>query len=171
MRRDAKPHGPLTEAQRRLVADNHNLIYGFAHKRRLSVDDWYDILAATLCRAAQSYDPARGAFSTWFYNLAGFAVQKEFARLSRDPCGRRPVSLEMLAAHEQEPAYTEPGFAEVEAEERCERVRERIGVVDRAIMDALAAGMQQAEIARIMGVSRAAISRRVKRIRRKEKHE
>lgn len=161
----------MTDTQRDLAQKNHNLIYGYAHRHRLSVDNWYDVLALALCRAAQSYDPARGAFSTWFYNLAGFAVQKEFARTGRHPGAGRPVSLEKLVDREQEPTYTEHGFAEIEAADRCERVRACLEGADRAVMDALAAGLTQSEVARMMGVSRSAINRRVKRIRRKEKHE
>ncbi len=58
---------PLTLAQQQLVEDNHQLIYGYAYANGLKVDDWYDVLAIALCRAAQLYDESKGAFSTLAY--------------------------------------------------------------------------------------------------------
>lgn len=71
---------PLTEEQRKLVADNHNLIYGYANLHGLQIDDinrikdnysshedWYGALATGLCYAAQSWDKTKGAFSNWAY--------------------------------------------------------------------------------------------------------
>lgn len=54
----------LTEEQKKLVSDNHNLIYKYAHKHNLSVEDYYDLLAIGLCKAAQIYNPDKGELST-----------------------------------------------------------------------------------------------------------
>ena len=60
---------PLTKDQRQLAADNHKLIYGYAYKNDLDLDEYYDILAIGLCLAAQGYDPTKGsAFSTYAYS-------------------------------------------------------------------------------------------------------
>lgn len=59
----------LTEEQRQLVSDNHNLIYAYAHKMNLDLDEYYDLLAIGLCLAACSYDPSKGTtFSTYAYS-------------------------------------------------------------------------------------------------------
>lgn len=58
---------PLNEKQKRLVAENHNLIYGYALQKNLPIDDYYDILAIGLCKAAKAYDGCKGEFSTVAY--------------------------------------------------------------------------------------------------------
>lgn len=61
----------LNDAQRKLVEDNHNLIYSFLNSRHLSLDateDWYGTAAIGLCKAALNFDESRGAkFATLAY--------------------------------------------------------------------------------------------------------
>ena len=57
----------LTTEQQLLVEENHNLIYDFANKRNLIIDEYYDILAIGLCKAAPNYDINKGKFSTLAY--------------------------------------------------------------------------------------------------------
>lgn len=58
----------LTDDQRQLVAENHNLIYSFLHQHKLPVDDDnYSLAAIGLCKAACCYNPEKGAFSTIAY--------------------------------------------------------------------------------------------------------
>lgn len=42
----------LTEEQRKLVEDNHDLIYEYANENNISIDEYYDVLAIALCDAA-----------------------------------------------------------------------------------------------------------------------
>ena len=58
----------LTKEQKDLVELNHNLIYGFAKEKNLPIDEYYDILAIGLCKAARIYDKNKGSFSTLAYN-------------------------------------------------------------------------------------------------------
>ena len=57
----------LTDEQRKLVEDNHNLIYSFAISRKISIEEYYDLLAIGLCKAAYYYNPEKGKFSTIAY--------------------------------------------------------------------------------------------------------
>ncbi len=58
----------LSKDQQDLVSDNHNLIYSYANKMNLDINEYYDLLAIGLCKAAKMYDPNRGyAFSTYAY--------------------------------------------------------------------------------------------------------
>ena len=41
----------LTNDQRKLVEQNHNLIYAFLHTKNLNIEEWYDICAISLCKA------------------------------------------------------------------------------------------------------------------------
>lgn len=61
----------LNSTQRKLVEDNHNLIYSFLNSRHLSLDaveDWYGTAAIGLCKAALIYDENQGVkFATFAY--------------------------------------------------------------------------------------------------------
>lgn len=59
---------PLTEEQRQLAEENHGLIYSFAHKYGLNIDDWYGALAIGYLRGIADWDPKRGALSTCVFN-------------------------------------------------------------------------------------------------------
>lgn len=59
--------GQLTKQQQKLVEENHNLIYGFANKKNIDIEKYYDILAIALCKAAKSFDQDKGKFSTVAY--------------------------------------------------------------------------------------------------------
>lgn len=54
----------MLKEQAKLVEDNHNLIYHILNKMHLPESDYYDVAAIALCKAAMSYEPERGAFST-----------------------------------------------------------------------------------------------------------
>ena len=53
----------LTEEQRKLVEDNHWLIYWYAKYNNLNVEEFYHHLAMGLCRAAKGYNDKKGKFS------------------------------------------------------------------------------------------------------------
>lgn len=70
----------LTPEQSKLVEDNHQLIYSFIHKNKLNIDDWYDICALALVRAAKAYEPDKGEFSTLTYTYMRNEMIREFKR-------------------------------------------------------------------------------------------
>lgn len=61
----------LNSEQQKLVEDNHNLIYSFMNRNKLSlnaVEDWYGTCAVALCKAALTFNPNKKiAFSTLAY--------------------------------------------------------------------------------------------------------
>lgn len=59
----------MTQEQRKLVEKNHNLIYYTLHKYKLNEEEYYDILAIGLCKAAIAFDPERSKFSTFAVNV------------------------------------------------------------------------------------------------------
>lgn len=61
-----KPLAPLTPEQQQLAADNEKLIWVFLKKyaSRSDPQELYGVAAEGLIRAAATYDPARGKFST-----------------------------------------------------------------------------------------------------------
>lgn len=58
----------LTNKQQELVSNNHSLIYGYAMKNGLDIEEYYDILAIALCKAAMAFNDDRGRFSTFAYS-------------------------------------------------------------------------------------------------------
>ena len=61
----------LTEAQRALAEQYHDLIYKVLHNHGWSVDVFYDVAAIGLCTAARLYRPERG---TTFVSYAGNVI-------------------------------------------------------------------------------------------------
>lgn len=57
----------LSTGQTKLVEDNHNMIYSFMRKYKLSEEEWYDVVAIGLVKAAISYIPNEFKFSTYAY--------------------------------------------------------------------------------------------------------
>lgn len=59
---------PLTEEQRQLAAENHNLIYTFAKQNHADLEEVYGDLAIGLCKAAGAYGKMMGLkFSTFAF--------------------------------------------------------------------------------------------------------
>ena len=72
----------LTEEQKKIVEDNHNLIYSFAHSKNLNLDYWYDILAIELCKSVMKHNPQKASLSTLFYLKASRTVIMEMNKIN-----------------------------------------------------------------------------------------
>ena len=72
----------MTKEQQKLIEDNHNLIYGVLKEYNLDREDWYDIAAIGLCKAAISYDNSIGEFSTLAYRYIHNEILHEYRRMS-----------------------------------------------------------------------------------------
>lgn len=77
----------LTEEQRKLAEENHNLIYKYMGNNDLDFSEWYDLLAIALCRAAYNYDYKSSQFSTFAFNSFKMAylteIRNQNTRLKR----------------------------------------------------------------------------------------
>ena len=73
----------LNDKQRKLVEDNHNLIYFYAKKYNVSLDEYYDTLALALCYAASNYDSSKGTFSTLAIKTMHFKIQNDYTHNTR----------------------------------------------------------------------------------------
>lgn len=75
----------LTDEQKNLVDNNHNLIYFVLHKMNLPVEDYYDIAAIGMCKAAEMWDSSVSKFTT----LAVVSMRNEILssqRYERSKC-------------------------------------------------------------------------------------
>ena len=60
----------LTKEQQELVIDYHDYIYYMCHKYNLDINEYYDIFAIGLCKAAMTYDPSMGyKFTTYLHKV------------------------------------------------------------------------------------------------------
>lgn len=59
----------LTEEQKRLVEENHNLIYWYCHKYNLNIEEYYGLFAIELCKAVQSYDSTKSKITTYILKV------------------------------------------------------------------------------------------------------
>ena len=73
----------LTEDQKRMTEENHNMIYGFLRRYNLKEEDWYDIAAIGLIRAVCSYIPGDAKFSTYANVCMLNEVRKELVYKKR----------------------------------------------------------------------------------------
>lgn len=56
----------MTQHQQNLVTENHKLIFFLLNRLKYNEDEWYDVCAIGLCKAAIAYKPEyRVAFSTF----------------------------------------------------------------------------------------------------------
>lgn len=68
----------LTDEERKLVEDNHELIYTVANSMGIDLEEFYGVLAIGLCHAAQSYDEKKHHYG--FSMFASMVMILEWAR-------------------------------------------------------------------------------------------
>lgn len=74
----------MTDEQRKLVEDNHNLIYSCLRKNGWWVEEYYDVAAIALCNAAMNYNPDHETdFPIYAYSCMMHAVFKVIDRTNR----------------------------------------------------------------------------------------
>ena len=77
----------LNDAQRKLVEDNHNLIYSYLNKKHFSIDsihDFYGDCAIGLCIAAYIFKPELGyKFSTLAYKTMGTEISHTIQKIDK----------------------------------------------------------------------------------------
>lgn len=66
----------LTEEESLRVSENHNLIYWYAHRKGLNLDEWYGLLAIELCKAVRKHDRSRGGLANYYKMRADLVVYR-----------------------------------------------------------------------------------------------
>lgn len=169
----------LTESQSKLVEQNHNLIYGFAKKYNLDIEEWYGILALALCKTALSFDSEKAKFSTLYYLCASQCVEvekrKERAqkRIPKDAFVSldEPVKEDTDLTLKTCLADTRIDFVqELELKEIIPKLLKTLSERDKKIFELARIGVKQEIIADIVGTPQSNVSRRLKIIRNKLKN-
>lgn len=157
----------MTERQRQLVAENHGLIYAFLKKYKLPADEYYDLAAIGLCKAAETFNPKKAKFSTFAYYGMRSMVSNELRR--RCQLSRVPEDKLLYYQAERENERGEVQVLEIPANENLEdfvvgevliqnffdSLKER----ELRILNLLKQGLTQQEVGTIVGLSQAEVSR------------
>lgn len=168
---------PLTEEQRELAAKNHNLIYTYAYKKNISLEDYYGTLAIGLCKAAKVFDKDKGNFS----NIAFSCMENELYDYWKSTRKKSSIPENLMLSYdapkEWEDSDGKNGLLEsipdyrtndsmmyaVISYEFIEKLTEKEKIIVRLLMD----GLTHVEIANELGCKRQNVDYRVKRIREK----
>lgn len=149
---------PLSPDQRALAEDNHQLVYGFLQSHHLSVDRYEGACDEGLCKAAMTFNPAKGAFSSWAYMYMASQVRMQMRS------ERRQIPTEAL-----EP-WMNTGSAGCfhdgpDIHSIVEDVAARLKPRDQKVLRLLLAGRRQTAIAAEVGCAQTQVSRIKKHIR------
>lgn len=160
----------MNDEQRKLVEDNHNLIYAFLHKYNLSIDEYYDVAAIGLCKAAIMFDKKKECtFSTYAY----LVMLTELKLVFRYNTSRKAIPLDKLTYYQSiisngdgkeiERLSLIPDNVDVESEvmtnETFKQVYSILSEQDRRIIHMFKLGYKQKEIAKNVGCSQSYISK------------
>lgn len=171
---------PLNDEQQKFVEANHNLIYAYAHKHNLDLDEYYDILAIALCHAALRYDPSKGLFSTYAYR----AMRNEVYMYWRDNYVlQKVIPQDMLISYNVILTEKLEALDTVSYQAQKDLLRETYGLDisylfikekfkklntrEQFIVLRSALGYKQTEIAQELKISRAQVCRILKKIKKK----
>lgn len=165
----------LTEEQKKLVEENHNLIYWFAKKYHVPIEEYYDVLAQGLCMAAYHYDPSKCSFSTYAYLCMNTEMHVEYRktlRKSEIPQGNifhyeNAWQLSDLIPTNEK---TENKVIDkISYENLTSLLNDILNDKDKEVLSYILNGLTMREIAKIEGTSHQAIHNRMKKIREKVK--
>ena len=155
----------MTEEQKRLVEQHHNLIYWYLNKKNMSINEWYDILAIALCNAAITYNPDICEFATYAAKCFSTAVHTRIRLdngVTKKPSGgvwsyeekiRNPLYNEDNATGE---LFLADGYnveQEAVANIALERCLNKLNERDKQIILMLYVGYDGKEIGRKFGMS------------------
>lgn len=165
----------LNEEQKKLVEENHNLIYWFAKKYHVPIEEYYDVLAQGLCMAAYHYDPSKCSFSTYAYLCMNTEMHVEYRktlRKSEIPQGNifhyeNAWQLSDLIPTNEK---TENKVIDrISYENLISLLNDILNDKDKEVLSYILNGLTMREIAKIEGTSHQAIHNRMKKIRDKVK--
>ena len=147
----------LTEEQKKIVEENHNLIYSFAHSKKLNLEYWYDILAIELCKSVIKHDPTKATLSTLFYLKANRTVIMEMNKINAKKRMCEQLTTELFP---NQIIGTDDDFDNVALND------ELVSSKYYPILKLKYEGYSQKEIAEMLDISQSQVSRALKEARR-----
>lgn len=146
----------LTEQEKQVVTENHNLIYWFLNSKGLDVEEWYDLMAIELCYAVKLHDPERGSLANYFKLRANGRYIKEMGKLKKK--SRIPEEVEYLEDIHFVPV-TEKLLDDYELDKWLTDEQ-------REVVDLKLKGYSQTEIGGMLGISQSKVSTILRKVKR-----
>ena len=163
----------LTEEQKKMVKDNHNLIYYYCRKNDISIDTYYDVCAIGLCKAAATYDKEQSTFA----NYALYVINNEVKGIYRQNASRgkqdvQVFSYDKILTNNYGDEYTLLDFIITDGKDAYDSsiltdFNKIWNKREKRIALLLYEGYTQEEISKIIGVKQPQVSRIIKIMRRK----
>lgn len=159
----------LNNKQKKMAELNHNLIYGFLNRYKLSVDDYYDLAAIGLCIACMKFDDSKSKFSTFAYGCMFKVIFSSIRNSKKDKRNSQGklVSynikmddgenngiqfIDMISAGEDVEGRV---ISKIMFNDYMDKLPDR----EREILYLLSLGYTQMQIAEILGCGQASVSR------------
>jgi len=138
----------LTTIQQKMIEDNHNLIYWFINKYKLSETEYYDLLALELCYAVAKHDPSRGSLANYYKLRCEGVLYKEYRKSQAQ---KRTHLTETLESN-----FTVPIYDDYSAFKLIEDI---IDDPNYLIFMLKSTGYSQCEIAKKLNISQSFVSK------------
>ena len=176
-----KPLAPLTPEQQQLAADNEKLVWFFLRKYASGSDpqELYGVAAEGLIRAAATYDPARGKFSTHaMYHMRGAVGFNQCCAKRKKRSGKLVLHMDDVDAVDPNEEYNAETCGVAQLKDRpclsldetgadVERFLRSLPARDRELVRMRIVGYTIKEIGDIFGITIQAASAHMKRIANK----
>lgn len=165
----------MTDEQKKLVEENHALIYQVIRDMGLPIEEYYDLGAIGLCKAAIHYKSDKTSFSTFAYTC----IKNEIMYDYRTRKYKKRAMNEWLISYETKVRSKDGAedltlFDQLKSDVSVENealshvmyteLIDQLGKTDSKVIPLFQLGLKQREIAEIMGVTQANISRVRRRI-------
>lgn len=161
----------LTDAQRELAEQHYRYIYYFMQKQNLD-EDYFDIVAIGLCKAARSYTKEKGIpFMTYAYTVMLNEVKQEWRR-NKNKIKPSLYFEDSVPATEGDTAFKDilgdpsDRISELETRMLMKQALSHIkNERDKNIVCMYMNGKRQADIAKCCGLSQSYVSRIIKSVK------
>jgi RNA polymerase sigma factor (sigma-70 family) len=119
----------------------------------------WDRVVSSRSRTSARFDPGRGSFEAWLWTLARYVLLDA----ARRPARRRRQEVPVRITARLSPTIADPGQPDplvvLAFKDLLEAVRRRLDEPERIVLDLLAEGLTQREIAQALGWSDAKVSK------------
>ena len=150
----------LTLEQQDLVTQNHNLIYDFAKRKNLVIEEYYDILAIGLCNAALYYDSSKGKFSTLANLCMSNAVKDYWRNISADS----KISEDLILSYDASKSGDEAECGDAFIDRLTDGISIQDMVLSNISCDALMGVLNEKEKKVVRGITKGLTSREIAKI-------
>ena len=140
----------MTEKQKNIIIENHNLIYKFCYNKQIDIEEYYGDLAIALCKSAISYNKNKGNFSTYVYKAFNCAYIN-----AKNKNNINNIDIDNIDIIDQHANWFENNF-----------FLNPIYKKYKDIIDLLIMGYTQNDVARKLGLTQQSISKKIKKIRK-----